>query len=315
MIDVYKLKDSYLILDTHEELWINREIAIKGGYQLSWVQFQIHPESIESKTTRRVAVGSTKNGEPIDIELHKQVADEIKIRGGWNDDDEYPKWNSLEDEYAFKKHMEGVECVYEIQTEWKSKEFRIISLDIDGELPPYTTPVRIATQSLDKLKVDLFTYVPNRLELLTRIGSEYGFEFVGAAEPFKNDFAATALQWFLPSHSIKELKFIKIGGSYADYEKLSGVRQCLGTIEECAQRHQLNVALIREFWETEKLKRSSKILDAKTIGHIATELGLVVEMVQKLRVRGGKESVEDQERVIRKIRSIVNGMQTKEVSA
>ncbi len=260
MTTFYKIKDTYLCyevagVDFYETPLVNGESVPKG----SRFTVAILPKSVVAQKQTRHLVSTEKNGVVIDTAEWEQVKAELYLK--YDKDDEV--WESLDAEFAYKKHCEGVKHNYEMRTETRDLPFKIVELE-DAELPPFTEPIRLINGATNTKNVALYEYKPVPLRLAIESGKEFGFEFLGEVANFVRDPACTELQWHLPSHSAKSLQFIKTGLGYTDYKRINAIRSAVGTVEECRKVHEANMENLRSFWGFEKSKVSQKAISRKS---------------------------------------------------
>jgi len=203
-------------------------------------------ETVENKQS--VVNYHTETGETL------SVLDYISERNGraeLQDEDGY--WPTVDDEYAYKKFVATWNPEYETNTIRTDVPFEVIILDYkEKDLPPYTNPLRLAGAKVGTTNFALFQYSPKVFELCKEIGAKYGFTYVGESGKAEGHY------WTIPSHSIKDLRFIKVNEAYANYEIIE-LKYCnAGTIKECKAIHDANVANLEKFWK-EELAKLNKI--------------------------------------------------------
>lgn len=249
---------------------------------------------------KRIKVESSivANGVAVSAEEHRSRLNSLLER--YND--EYDRWDSLEDEFEYRKYHDSVEIQYEDVTTTEDIEFVIKTIDVTLDVPPYCVPMRLVNAPETIKEFSLWRYSPRRLDMAVEIGAQYDFNYIGIDEKTNSG----SRQWTLPSHSAKDLQFIKIGNSYADYKPLSRIKAVVGTLEECIAAHENNLKLLHEFWSHEDCKVSPVVLGKNTVGVITSKLDVIQSMLERVSPKQSSRSdYSNTIRLVRELKSLV----------
>lgn len=256
------------------------------------------PTLVQRITKRKVESSIIANGVTVSSEAHRSRLNSLLEK--YND--EYDRWDSLEDEFEYRKYLDSVEIQYEDVTTTEDIEFVIKTIDVTLDVPPYCVPMRLVNAPETIKEFSLWRYSPRRLDMAVEIGGQYDFNFIGIDEKTNNG----SRQWTLPYHSAKDLQFIKIGASYADYKPLAGIKSVIGTIEECIAAHENNLKLLHEFWSHEDCKVSPVVLGKHTVGEITKKLDVIQSMLERVTPKQSSRSdYFDTIRLVRELKSYV----------
>jgi len=215
--------DGYLIegIERNESFWTNEE-----------------PKEIIKleKTTRVISYGElTPEEYPEQLEKAKG-----NYSYDWNSD---IKFDSLDDEFVYKKFLEEHKPVIEQYTKRTPIDFTVV--EITGRTDnKFITPYRFLRKENHQVNDSLYEYIPEPMEMAREIANEYGFVEVEDGKETKG------LYWSVPNHSKDTLRFLKINGLYSHSKlpqwrnepKFAGISA--GTWEECEKAYKVHVRLI-----------------------------------------------------------------------
>ena len=93
------------------------------------------------------------------------------------------------------------------------------------------------------------------------------------------------MEWVVPDHSKKDLRFTKIAGKYGDYDSLPKFYNVYcGTWDECEKAYNLHYGAIKNMFQKE-IKRLSLAGKKYDKAKILEELNLLIGMVRKINVK------------------------------
>lgn len=266
-VTFYEYGGCWATYDDVHGLTINGHLIPSKDYSspTPCLTFSNKPVTVEKITHRQVQVGVTRNGEAIDWEEYQAVLSELMKEF----DSDACVYSSIDAEYAVKKHREGIAPIMERETTVVPYSISIVPLAVDSDVPPYCAPARLMDMPTTGKAATLWHYKANKLKLVEAEGQSFGVVFKGVDDSGWGPSPKLEWnEWNVPSHSAKDLKFLKLGENFTDYDTLLGIKSCTGTIDECRDAHKHNVELIRRFWAHEVSKLSRTKLDTKQAGEL-----------------------------------------------
>ena len=214
--------------------------------------------------------------------------------------DEEGEYKSLDDEYNARKLI--ADWLPEKETEKTATPYDIVIIPLtanERDVPPYCYPMRLFAPNLTKDNLGLYTYAPNRLQMLKDRASRKGLAYTG-------DKPTRGLNWCIPRHSEKELKLIQLNMAYTQYDKLAKIRSCVGTLDECWNAHDDNVLLIDSFWDDELMKLNATIPNAPTAGAIHNKLLSIKTQVSSILSAKKSEQYREQTKAVEQLNDLIN---------
>ena len=188
-------------------------------------------------------------------------------------DSEMENWPSLDAEFAYRKFEREWEKVFAPSSEADVLEFQVVDLGTEN-LPPYTTPIRLANPDTNNRNFGLFTYSPNRMEMMCKMSLKYGITYCG-------ENSQKGRCWSIPNHSKTDLDFIKVNDAYARSAK-GMIVGCIGTLEECQNLHNKNLLLMEEFWSIESAKLDDSPIKKESRGRVIQNLESIYSTLCKV---------------------------------
>jgi t-SNARE complex subunit (syntaxin) len=247
--------------------------------------FEVYYGNVErlQKITHRNSLShyTNKEDETITLTVQEWQEQNETLRTHLGGDEDYPQWDSLDAEFAWRKFNDTWSAVYKKETTIISVPFRIVDLGA-GPMPPYTKPNYLLMGDKITDAIGLYTYSPKIIELVESIGEKYGF--IRVEYKVWNDDSTKGYKW---STDRNEVSYMKINGSYAPQrDTLKPLKGCIGTAEECMIAHNKNVAAIEAFWAEEKAKLSSQsIVGFTNMGELIKTIDGFASEVSRLDVK------------------------------
>ena len=208
------------------------------------------PETIKNivKKSRITDYGNLKP-EPYNLMLNELVTK--------RDDDGYPVFETLEEEYSYKKFISEHAPIYEKYEDFE--DFEIIEVNITGITDnPYIQPYRfIGSKVINKdSNAVLYRYTASPYKMAQIIAKSFGLTEIEDSS-WNND-KTKGWHWSCPSHSRDNLEFTKINGNYAEYKGMKFYSIEYGTYEECLSRYKEYEKNITDMFQKEVIKLQTK---------------------------------------------------------
>lgn len=262
-----KINNEYLIEIEH---YAGVTIEVDGkrflGFKKGWIPQKPNLIQIVENKTRVISYGELKP-EDHEVEIEKLIQKK--------DEDGYPIFENLDQEYAYKKFNENHIAVYEKYEEKTTPE--IIEWEITGRMDnEFIIPFRfIGKVEANADNEPLYEYKPNPYKLAQAIAKELKLE-----EVYGED--TSGMKWCVPDHSKKDLQFTKIAGKYADYDSLPRFYNIsCGTWNECEKAYNLHYNAIKNMFQKEikRLNLEGKKYDK---AKILERLNFLIGMIRKI---------------------------------
>jgi len=270
-----KINDKYMV-ETDYYSGVIMEINGKrfSDFKSGWIPQKPKTIKIIEKKTRVISYGNLK---PEDYER------EIEKLGVIKDEEGYPIFENLEQEYAYKKFCVNHEKVYEEYEEKITPE--IMEWEITGRIDnEFITPFRFLGKKDVKDNETLYEYKPDPYKMAQTIANKLNLEEVSENVWGDN---TQGMKWSIPDHSKKDLQFTKIAGEYADYHSLPKFRGIsYGTWEECEKVYNRDYKAIKNMfeWGVAKFKAKGKNFDkAKMIKELESLKSMVNRINPKVK--------------------------------
>jgi len=261
-----KINNEYLIeTDYYSSITIEIDGKRFLEFNRGWTQQKPKTIKIIEKKTRVIYYGEL-TPEEYKIEIDKLIP---KI-----DEDGYPVFENLEQEYKYKKFLECHKAVYENFEEKIDPE--IIELDITGRTDnEFIIPFRFLGKKEIKDNEILYKYEPYPYKIAQKIASDFGFIEIAGDNTI-------GMQWSTPEHSRKDLQYTKIAGRYAGYDSLPkfyGI-SC-GTWKECEETFNKHYNAIKDMFQKE-IDRLNMVGKEYDKAKVLDELNLLKNMISKI---------------------------------
>lgn len=234
MIEVFKIKDSFIVNGLYGIYVVNGE-EFTFSYEPTVIP---EPRVIARRHTRQVITHYSGLEGDLSLEEFNKIKDEL-LRG-WDAEDN--EWDTLENEFTFKKFMVQYTAVYKQVEEEIPLDFQIVHLGESDN--PFITPLRM----LGDLR-PLYSLNANPIEIFKFVGDELGFK----------EGIGPGYTWEGSPHTLDTAYYFKVNGTFfSNNTRLK--RISAGTWEECVAAHEFNLNLVRDFFRKEKA-----ILDNKQL--------------------------------------------------
>lgn len=263
-INVYKVNDKYLMkLDgygTIPKIKINGIIHedFKEGYT-NKKPLQVYNIVSMREISHYINSDST-NHKVMTKEARDKEYEELLKKCKSNDDDDDYLWETLEDEYNYRKFIKMWTPVFKESI--VNEKVKLVYHDISGNHSnKYITAYRFLGSIKTKDEETLYQYNPNPYELAQSIAGELGFKEVDDRAYGKE---TKGMKWSVPDHSKSKLQFLKVNGEYTDYKSLGDFHGVVvGTFKECEDVYKSQEQKIRNLFtkELKKLKAKGQAFD------------------------------------------------------
>ena len=285
-----KINNEYLVEVEHYS-GITTEIDGKRflDFKKGWIPQKPQIIQIIENKTRTTSYGELKP-EDYKIEIEKLIPKK--------DEDGYPVFDNLDQEYAYKKFNESHKAIYENYEEKTIPE--IIEWEIKGRTDnEFIIPFRFIGKIEVKDNETLYEYKPSPYKMAQAIAKELKLKEVYGEN-------TSGMEWVTPDHSKKDLRFTKIAGKYADFDSLPRFYSVTcGTWNECEKAYKLHYNAIKNMFQKEikRLNLEGKKYDK---AKILEELNLLIGVVRRMDVKV-KSDTKPYE-VIRKINKLIEDL-------
>ena len=290
---------------------INNSYLLEGGYGCDFIidgvliknlsngWFDEKPKSIRQVIKKKEAVGY---GDLSKEEYEERIKEFKKCADGV-DDFGVLYFEDIDVEYEYKKFLQSHPIKYEDVVEYK--EVDIIEYDITGRNDnPYIIPYRYLGKS-DYIKDGsiLYKYIPDAYAMAKEIASDLGLIEI---EDYENKGNFEKLYWSVPTHSRKELMFVKINGEYLDYKRLPKFYEMDGTWEECYNKYKEHCKAIKEMFLLGIAKVDKKLNSKIDLCEFVNNLRELRNMIENLKVKVYKSSKYTPQSALNLVKKIEN---------
>lgn len=234
MIEVFKIKDSFLVKGLSGKFVVNGE-EFTFSYEPTVIP---EPETIARRQMRHEITHYSS----LDGDLLPDEFNELKneLLHGWDGVDE--EWDTLENEFAYKKFIAQYTAVYKQVEELVSLDFQIVHLGESDN--PFIIPLRMVGDLRP-----LFTLNSAPVDIFRVVAAEFGF-MEGKTKGYT---------WESSSHTSDTAHFFKVNDTYFSNDTRFK-RVSAGTWEECVAAHEFNLNLVRAFFRKQKAILENKPL-------------------------------------------------------
>lgn len=222
MIEVFKIKDSFLVKGLSGKFVVNGE-EFTFSYEPTVIP---EPKTIARKHTRQVITHYSSLEGDVSPEKFNEIKDGL-LRG-WDAEDR--EWDSLENEFTYKKFMAQYTAFYKEVEELVPLDFQVVHFGESDN--PFITPLRM----LGDLR-PLYSLNSNPTELFKFVGDELGFK----------QGKGPGYTWEGSSHTLDTAYYFKVNDTFFS-NNTRFKRIAVGTWEECIAAHQFNFDLVRGFF-------------------------------------------------------------------
>jgi hypothetical protein len=284
-----KINKEYLV-ETENHYKVTIEIDGKRflDFKEGWISQKPKTIQIIKKETRVIFYGEL-TPEDYQVEIDKLIPSK--------DNYDYPVFDNLDQEYAYKKFQENHKAIYEDYEEKIAPE--IIEWDITGRTDnEFIIPFRFIGKAEVKDNETLYEYTPNPYKMAQEIAKKLKLKEI-------EDGKTNGMEWCVPDHSRDSLRFTNIAGNYANYESLPGFHKTTGTWNECEEVYNKHYNAIKSMFEKE-IKRLNSVGKKYDKAKIMGELELLKNMISKINVKT-KSDIKPFE-VVSKINKIIENL-------
>jgi hypothetical protein len=215
------------------------------------VVFQEPPEySWKFTTNSRLHNYKRDDGQLLSIESYKEKIGELTKDCACSGE---PIFDSLEQEYEYKKFVQSCQPVY---VEDITKEPVKLDFQEYGESRnKYIVSMRFVGQDISNC---LFQYIPNAVLMAQEVAREYGFEQI--EDNTWND-KTKGFKFSIPTHS--GIRYMKVNAQYVcdDTFRLSSVSA--GTLSECEEAYKKDRAKLESLFSKQKSLIETRDFDAQ----------------------------------------------------
>lgn len=220
------------------------------------------------KKTSPVDYYKNKAGEIMSAEDHEIKSNELYKA------DEDGCWESLDDEFAYKKFSQEWSAVYKDVIEYIPILMTLLYGNVKSEFEDIL-PIYFLTEKVDG---ELFQWTPDFRQYVMDVAKKYGFVDAG----FDVGYNATKGRKY--SFSRREnIEYLTVNGSYASalYESSSlRIKTRMGTYEELAKARESAVAMIDSYFAREYQKTNESKIN--NIGAVVSKLASIGDAVRKI---------------------------------
>lgn len=251
-VQISKVNDRYLL---EVKQWSPAERLVIDGVEHRDVKdgwLSSEPVSIAVRRVRTVTDGyrNKDSGDVLSVEIYDAQAGEwLSHRDSdWN-------WDDLDAEFSYRKFTAAHERM--THDEDYDEPCDVVRVDITGRTDnPHIAPLRMLQSEVPDCP--LYKYTPNLVKMAEDVGRELGFERI-EDKLWDTSAQPVGAVWSVPTHSHKDLEFMKIDGHY-EYAKgdFQYPGLAVGTWEECEEKYNRHVAIIRRRFAN-ALARSSRV--------------------------------------------------------
>ena len=256
---VKQINDSFLLETGANSYWAKdyvidgvRHEKVHGSYVLAECPREIYHVCTKERV---VSYGELS---PEDYRLAER-----EILNGKSDED----YLDFETEYKLKKFRAEHQAKFE-QVEYSEPvEFEVHN--ITGNVSnPFIVPYRYLGKEPIKEGKVLYRYTPNPWVMAKQIAEKYGFKEELESKPGTKTFCC-------PSHSTKDLRFLKISNKYVFYENSISTSSLDGSYGECLERYERD-------WNRIDKEFSNQNIILNSVGE-SFDKKMVIEELQSLR--------------------------------
>jgi len=275
VVEVWKLGDVYVIHPLRRGDYLIDGKLVEG---LTLAQSPHRPKEIKRLIRNRV-IKSYGNLSPDEYRI--QLEHLKKEYGIFVDEDGDCIFPNLDAEYTYRKFQEQHPPVFEDVVEYVSCEIR--ECNIEGKTDnPFIKPLRLVSEDYKRIVREgklVYVYTPNFYKMGQLVASNLGLK-----EVFDNREKMEPDEWDVPEYSRRDgsLKFLRIGGKFADYASLPPATGVIGTWEECYQRFKEHWQAIERVFKIGIAKVSKNPID---IGAEITFLETILSSLNDIQVK------------------------------
>lgn len=271
-VKVYRVADDSYLVDTGYAV---TEIEIDGVRLKDFRTGTIEkcPESINKISNEGVTIEykSQFDGTVISVDEYNSRSESVRSKGNLTYDDEM-YFESIDDEYAYKKFFREWKGVVEYRE--KIISCPIIHIDVRSKSDnKYIKPYRLINGTM---KDPLYVMNINAMEIARELADKYGYKYL------EHDSDAPKREWSVPNHSRDTLKFMKVGGKYAQLGNIVGISVgAVGTYDELTLKFNQEYAKVEQWFKNSEDKLFPKGVDRLS----ATRLIELIESAKMSLVR------------------------------
>jgi hypothetical protein len=273
-----KVNDSYLLELDHYPRTVEVDGKRIKEFKNGWMDHKPKVVSLVETKSRIVSYGL------LSVDEYKNRLEELVKE---KDDDGYPVFANLDDEYAYKKFLELYPAQYEQYED--VQELEVIEYDITGKTDNrFIIPFRFIGGEVNKDATILYQYNAQPYKLAQLIASELGLEEVADDTVWSGKSNTKGMKWSCPSHSRSGLEYTKVNGNYAGYEGLKFYSISCGSYDECLKRYEEHYGVIRTMFEREIKKLKAEGLNYDK-AKVLKELESIIALVRKIDAKRNSE--------------------------
>jgi hypothetical protein len=223
------------------------------------------------------------------------------------DSDGCEKWDTLENEFSYRKFVNEHPVTMEEYEEREPIEF--LEINISGRTDnKYIKPLRLLGKIQDAKEDEcLYSYSPNAYEMAVEIGLELGITAIHDWQmdrQFPND---GKLYFSVPDHSKDDLEFMQINKKYVhhNFKRLTSFRGiAIGKWDECEKAYRDNCNAIRSVFQNAINENNKGAIP--NIGQTVETLNQIENKIMELSFSRKNEG--DRSYILKMIRELKNGM-------
>lgn len=188
--------------------------------------------------------------------------------------DEDGNWSSVDDEFAYRKFIDGWKAVYHEVIGLVPVQLVLLYGDVRSEFEDII-PIYLISEDV---KGDLFQWIPDFRQYVIDVAKKYGFIDAGY------DVGYNATKGRKYSFGRQEsIEYMTVNGSYASflYESQSlRVKTRMGTYDELVKARESSIAMIDSYFAREYQKTNESKIN--NIGAVISQLALIGDAVRKI---------------------------------